>query len=617
MLPASAPVLFLDLLALPRPLALTFFIRLPVDTRLRCCEVSRAWRALLADTTFWASLDLSIFSGRMLRYCLPFFRAAAAKAGGKLRSLITGPQLLEPHYDLLLEIVEANTATLTELRVDTVRYWDVGQLRALLEAATSVPELALSDSFGHRDRHVARAVLRTEPPFQALRMRRLLVCQGLDTTEQVITFCSDLRFHASLKVLALTYVALDTAAAMGAVVDACIALRLGDLDLSMCRVVPAALPELTRLIAAGALRELKVQNDHDEMFDLAHESTRLFVTAVRASAMTWLGLVGLGDVPANVEEAADFINAHRSWKAAPSRSARSTTSRATADSGFVLQPLRLRHGQVRHRAGGIARAQHEGKERVTAGAAPRRCAPPRTPAVVLQRRRGGEVAWGGHFFFSNASLCNRTFATGRRLGRRRARISRESLDERPPCFEAMRTSACALRSRERVALSMGRPSSCRRRRRRPRLFVSLLRRQPLRLLRTARLLVLHPVQPLVLRAAVHHGATAGAVGELFDRLLRLGPVVEAKHTRADGRKIHATTEDGDASTQTACRVGSVATKNSENLVPKMGPKWKGSDEVHKVCACAKVRFGSSRCVLRCAACPSHSRPSRRAERKAF
>ena len=41
-------------------------------------------------------------------------------------------------------------------------------------------------------------------------------------------------------------------------------------------------------------------------------------------------------------------------------------------------------------------------------------------------------------------------------------------------------------------------------------------------LRTARLLVLRPVQPLVLRAAVHHGATAGAVSELFDRLLRLG-----------------------------------------------------------------------------------------------
>ena len=61
MLPASlsalsldtdTPPVFLDLLALPRPLLLAIFALIPVDTRLRCIEVNRAWRALLADTTF-------------------------------------------------------------------------------------------------------------------------------------------------------------------------------------------------------------------------------------------------------------------------------------------------------------------------------------------------------------------------------------------------------------------------------------------------------------------------------------------------------------------------------------------------------------------------------------
>ena len=90
MLPASlgalsldAPPLFLDLLALPRPLALAIFALLPVDTRLRCSEVSRAWRALLADTSLWTRLDLCSTSG--VRFSEALFRAAVAKAGGQLR----------------------------------------------------------------------------------------------------------------------------------------------------------------------------------------------------------------------------------------------------------------------------------------------------------------------------------------------------------------------------------------------------------------------------------------------------------------------------------------------------------------------------------------------------
>ena len=107
MLPASlaalsldAPPPFLDLLALPRPLVLAIFALLPVDTRLRCSEVKRSWRALLADTTLFAFLDLSSSSG--LKYCSwPLLRAAAAKAGGQLRALdITGQKFVGPHNSL-------------------------------------------------------------------------------------------------------------------------------------------------------------------------------------------------------------------------------------------------------------------------------------------------------------------------------------------------------------------------------------------------------------------------------------------------------------------------------------------------------------------------------------
>ena len=50
-----------------------------------------------------------------------------------------------------------------------------------------------------------------------------------------------------------------------------------------------------------------------EMFDEAHDSTRLFVASVRASAMTLLDLTwDVGHVPEDVLEAAAFINA-RPW----------------------------------------------------------------------------------------------------------------------------------------------------------------------------------------------------------------------------------------------------------------------------------------------------------------
>ena len=163
-------------------------------------------------------------------------------------------------------------------------------------------------------------MLRNEPPFQALRLRRLGLVQGFETMAAVAAYCLGLRMHAmhaSLEELLLCNVALDTAAAMAAFADACITLRLRKLLLFNSHVAPAALPELTRFIAAGALRELSIDNDalYDEevvqVFDEAHESTRLFVAAVQASALTMLRLVNLGDLPANVVEAAAFINARK------------------------------------------------------------------------------------------------------------------------------------------------------------------------------------------------------------------------------------------------------------------------------------------------------------------
>ena len=324
MLPAGfrrsleAPLLFMDLLALPRPLTFAIFALVPVDTRLRCSEVNRAWRAVLADTTLWACLSLSVSSG-LARFSLPLLRAAVSKAGGQLRAPdVTGQRaggtyhlhriLLDQYHRLLPEVVAANTVTLTKLCLDTFFFWPANVVRVLLEAAPALQLLETSAEVT-RDSQVARAMLRNEPPFQALRLLSLCLIRCLDTVADVVAFCLDVRCHALLERLALDYAALDTAAAMGAVVDACIALRLRSLLLWECRVAPVTLPELTRLIAAGMLRELTVRDHGVEMFDEAHESTRLFVAAVRTSAMTMLELNGFGVLPASVVDAAALINA--------------------------------------------------------------------------------------------------------------------------------------------------------------------------------------------------------------------------------------------------------------------------------------------------------------------
>ena len=141
MLPASlaalsldVPPLFLGLLALPRPLVLVIITLLPVDMRLRCIEVNRAWRALLiADRTFWRSLDLSIHN---VRFSEALFRAAVAKAGGQLLALDLSGQHLPHNFFLLRDVVTANAnalVTLTELRLDTTRYWSVEDVHTLLQ----------------------------------------------------------------------------------------------------------------------------------------------------------------------------------------------------------------------------------------------------------------------------------------------------------------------------------------------------------------------------------------------------------------------------------------------------------------------------------------------------
>jgi hypothetical protein len=71
--------------ALPDALALRILSLLPVDTRLRCSEVRRHWRRLLAaGSAAWARLDLSATAGIAGVVTAALVKAAVARAGGRL-----------------------------------------------------------------------------------------------------------------------------------------------------------------------------------------------------------------------------------------------------------------------------------------------------------------------------------------------------------------------------------------------------------------------------------------------------------------------------------------------------------------------------------------------------
>ena len=83
---------------------------------------------------------------------------------------------------------------------------------------------------------------------------------------------------------------------MRILVNAAIALRVRTMVLSFCGCTPACVPELTRLVTAGALRLLFVSNDDVELFE-AGPDTDQFCAAVRASPLMRLHLDDLGPNP--------------------------------------------------------------------------------------------------------------------------------------------------------------------------------------------------------------------------------------------------------------------------------------------------------------------------------
>ena len=276
---AAADVTLPCFAALPLPVVLIIFALLPADARARAAAVCQAWRHVLVGGPIawrlWTELDLSGSSGVTCTRGDAALEGAAALARGRLRTLtLTDFKVVEePHTfseAALLRVLTANARLedLThEIEGERAGPLTEEQVQALLAAAPALQQLAVSVIT--ETAAAARAMLRREPPYGALRPQQLLVVEyyndasPLLTADGVISFAADVAACESLWGLGLSYATLTSPAALTALVDAALSRSLVVLQLLECTFTPAAaLPQLARL-----LTDSRSMVDHLEIKD--------------------------------------------------------------------------------------------------------------------------------------------------------------------------------------------------------------------------------------------------------------------------------------------------------------------------------------------------------------
>ena len=266
---------------LPRCFVRAVFLLLPADQRLRCIEVSRAWRALLADTSFFTCLNLSTYiNSGVARFSEALFHAAIAKAGGQLRELDVFGETVS--FATLLDALASNAATLELLDASSTTWYTPAEVEETVRAA---PLSVLRLCANADNLEQARRYLRNDSPYGQLRLHGIVVvCEGqLDSLDSLEALCADLLKHPSLAIILIRGASLGTAAAMRFLVSAAIELQVNTVALIGCGCARACVPELTRLVSAGAIEQMVIENFDVELFE-AGADTDQFCAAVRASA---------------------------------------------------------------------------------------------------------------------------------------------------------------------------------------------------------------------------------------------------------------------------------------------------------------------------------------------
>lgn len=113
---------------LPPAAVYLIFSLVPLDTRLRCSAVCRAWRAFLcADTRLWSRVDLRCLDSDRVPAQKVLLRAASARAKGCVEFLALSGDDVPP--STVEAVCTANAACLRVVRLDKRRLDDDGLAR--------------------------------------------------------------------------------------------------------------------------------------------------------------------------------------------------------------------------------------------------------------------------------------------------------------------------------------------------------------------------------------------------------------------------------------------------------------------------------------------------------
>ncbi len=264
------------------------FLLLPVDTRLRCREVSVAWRDALDDVCLWTELHLSPERG-VPCWTVPLLQAAVARARGQLRVLDVSGECVDFLCDELVDVVCANGGTLRELRGFENMLLSPDQLEAMAHSAPLARPLRVfvSDSDW---RSKIFQLLRT-PPFEHVQVVRLYFTLSGNGSEGAS--CAELAawVQAHVPLQGLTVYGVRAHGSALQLIRAAAERRLRDFKLDNCTLSPTALPALTALLATGTLTRLSLCNCAALLeTDAASGRFKAFCKALRCAPLQSLGL---------------------------------------------------------------------------------------------------------------------------------------------------------------------------------------------------------------------------------------------------------------------------------------------------------------------------------------
>jgi hypothetical protein len=287
-------------LTLPHSLLVRVLAALPADTRLRCAEVCKTWRAAVSDRSLWLRVDLSRESGVTRAVTAALLRAVATRAAGHVQTLVLPSLQVRTCFAAVLEVLRANRASIRELDITVPFEASAFCTQAIVEPVLdAAPQLQLFRVDLTASLRESVRMLRDAAPHGPLRVCLLQVLDTPQAEEEedeegsedddLLALIAAMRQDASLKGVSLVGVPLDTPAELDAFIDAALAQRFSQLGMQRCNLSPASAPALARLLGSTTLTHLTLINNAEQLWDAP--AAMALADALRANTtLRWLML---------------------------------------------------------------------------------------------------------------------------------------------------------------------------------------------------------------------------------------------------------------------------------------------------------------------------------------